>query len=205
MQIERCAKITQAILKFGRQDQPSAQPIDLAAFIDDIAQLVQKKAAVENITLVQHIAAELGQVTADAVQLQQVFLNLLNNAIDAIIARHGADGGRITISAQPDGEGSVAVSIADNGIGIPAEQIKKIFSPFFTTKPVGKGTGLGLSVCYGIVDRMGGVLAVSSQPGMGATFSLHLPTSIPGVSTQSASNALHERSITHGKIEDAAG
>ncbi len=177
LQIGRCAKITQAILKFGRQDPPVAVPIDLAGFIAEITQLIHQKAMVENITVVQDIDARLGTVIADPAQLQQVFLNLLNNAIDAIIARRGADGGRISISAGPHANGFVDICIADNGIGIDTDQAKKIFSPFFTTKPVGKGTGLGLSVCYGIIDQMGGTLAVSSQAGHGAAFTIHLPAS----------------------------
>ena len=107
--------------------------------------------------------------------LQQVLLNLYNNAMDAIMERHGTEGGEMVIASSADEEGKVKISVTDNGIGISPENLKKIFSPFFTTKPVGKGTGLGLSVCYGIVDSMGGVMEVNSQRGVGTTFTMRFP------------------------------
>jgi len=95
--------------------------------------------------------------------------------MDAIMERHGTEGGELVIASAPDEDGKVKISVTDNGIGISPENLKKIFSPFFTTKPVGKGTGLGLSVCYGIVDSMGGVMEVSSKRGVGTTFTIRLP------------------------------
>ena len=92
----------------------------------------------------------------DASQFQQVILNLVNNAMDAIVERHGASGGKLDIVSERTEQGNTEIRIADNGMGISSENIGKIFSPFFTTKPVGKGTGLGLSVCYGIIKNWGG-------------------------------------------------
>ena len=103
-------------------------------------------------------------------------MNLFNNAMDAIIARHGTMGGELTVSSAPTGNGRVRITVADNGCGIDAENLDKIFSPFFTTKPVGKGTGLGLSVCYGIIQNLKGAMTVQSAPGEGATFVIDLPT-----------------------------
>jgi two-component system NtrC family sensor kinase len=111
----------------------------------------------------------------DPGQLQQVLLNLFNNAFDAITARHGNAGGALSIDTFENAAGQAEIVIADNGCGVKPENIEKIFTPFFTTKPVGKGTGLGLPVCYGIVCKMGGDISVESTPGKGTTFLIRLP------------------------------
>jgi len=179
LQIGRCARITQAILKFGRQSEPVSRDIDLVAFIPDATNMIAKKASVNGITVREEISDRTPIVRGDPSMLQQVLLNLYNNAMDAIMERHGTEGGELIIASAPDEDGKVKISITDNGIGISPENLKKIFSPFFTTKPVGKGTGLGLSVCYGIVDSMGGVMEVSSKRGIGTTFTIRLPAA-PG-------------------------
>ncbi|UCG07140.1 MAG: ATP-binding protein, partial [Desulfobacterales bacterium] len=173
-QVDRCAEITQAILKFGRKTEPVIKDIDLHAFIPEVIAMVAKKASVHGIHVEQHISDALSPIHTDPGQLQQVVVNLLNNAIDAIIARHGAAGGELRIEAESDTD-QVEIRVRDNGIGISPENMKKIFTPFFTTKPVGKGTGLGLSMCYGIVDKMGGKMSVSSQPNSGTTFTIRIP------------------------------
>jgi two-component system NtrC family sensor kinase len=174
-QIERCAKITQAILKFGRQSEPVAKDVDLAAFMPEMTSMVAKKASVQGIRLKEEIAEGTPVIRVDPSQLQQVLLNLFNNAIDAITERHGSQGGELSIQAGPDGDEKVKIAVTDNGTGISPENIKKVFTPFFTTKPQGKGTGLGLSVCYGIVDSMGGTMEVESEKGVGTTFVVSLP------------------------------
>lgn len=175
LQIDRCAKITQAILKFGRQGEPSPQAITLSEFIPEVSAMVEKKARVEGIGIVQEIAEDLPPVTADPSQLQQVLLNLYNNAIDAILAKRGSNNREIRVAAQKNADGHVEISVSDTGVGINSAEMEKIFSPFYTTKPVGKGTGLGLSVCYGIVGNMQGNLSVESAPGLGSTFKIALP------------------------------
>jgi two-component system NtrC family sensor kinase len=179
LQIERCAKITQAILKFGRQSEPVSMDIDLVGFIPEVTSMIVKKASVNGITLREEISDNTPVVRGDPSMLQQVLLNLYNNATDAIMERHGTEGGELVIASAADEDGKVKISVTDNGIGISPENLKKIFAPFFTTKPVGKGTGLGLSVCYGIVDSMGGVMEVSSERGVGTTFTVRLPAA-PG-------------------------
>lgn len=174
-QIDRCAQITQAILKFGRKSEPVIQDIDLLRFIPEIMGMVSKKAAVHGISVQEKISSDTQPIHADPAQLQQVLLNLLNNAMDAVLARHGTEGGELLIGTEPAVDGQVKLFVKDNGCGISPENLKKIFSPFFTTKPVGKGTGLGLSVCYGIVDRMGGTMEVNSAEGVGTVFTLRLP------------------------------
>jgi two-component system, NtrC family, sensor kinase len=175
LQINRCAGITQAILKFGRQSEPVAEDIALQEYIPDITRMIEQKVAVHGIALKQEVSEDTPRVRGDRGQFQQVLLNLYNNAIDAILARHGAEGGDLVVGARAKEKGKVEIYVRDNGTGINPEDQKKIFSPFFTTKPVGKGTGLGLSVCYGIVDRMGGVMEVQSEKGVGTTFIVTLP------------------------------
>jgi len=175
LQINRCAKITQAILKFGRQGDPSPQIISLPEFIPEVTGMVEKKAAVEGIRIIRDVHEDSPKIYADPGQLQQVLLNLYNNAIDAMIEKNDPEGGFLRIQTRPDPAGAVEISVTDSGSGIRPENLKKIFSPFFTTKPVGKGTGLGLSVCYGIVQSMGGNLSVASREGEGTTFVVTLP------------------------------
>ena len=176
LQIDRCSKITHAVLKFGRESEVISTDIDLGSFIPDIVSMVENKASVEGITVTQEISEDIPPIQGDPGQLQQVLINLFNNAIDAIVERHGSEGGELDIRAGLKGDGKVQVSVKDNGAGISPENLKKVFSPFFTTKPVGKGTGLGLSVCYGIIDKMGGIMEVSSQKGAGTTFTIGLPS-----------------------------
>jgi two-component system, NtrC family, sensor kinase len=175
IQIDRCAKITHAILKFGRQGDSAPKDVELSAVIPEVLAMVEKKADSHRIRLGQDILPHTPPVHVDPSQLQQVLINLFNNAMDAIVERHGSEGGELTIQAKPEPNARVEISVADNGIGISSENLKRVFAPFFTTKPVGKGTGLGLSVCYGIVDGMGGKMEVSSQEGVGTTFRIHLP------------------------------
>ncbi|UCF93980.1 MAG: two-component sensor histidine kinase [Desulfobacterales bacterium] len=175
LQVNRCAGITQSILKFGRQAEPVAKDVDLQQFIPEVTGMVAKKASVHGIALEQRIADDTAPIHGDPGQLQQVLLNLYNNAIDAIVARHGSMGGRLMIETGPGENQHVEIRVTDNGCGISPENLKKVFAPFFTTKPVGKGTGLGLSVCYGIVESMGGVMSVASEEGVGTTFTVRLP------------------------------
>jgi len=176
LQVDRCAHITQAILQFGRKGEPLAKDIDLQKFIPEVTGMVANKAGVHGIAIEQEISDQVADVHGDLRYLQQVLVNLLNNAIDAVIARHGSSGGAIRIESGPAENRQVEIKIRDNGSGISSENLKKVFTPFFTTKPVGKGTGLGLSVCYGIIDKMGGSMAVASQENVGTTFTIRLPS-----------------------------
>ena len=176
VQVDRCADITQAILQFGRKGEPAAKDINLRTFIPEVTGMVANKAGVHGIAIEQEISEKISDVHGDLRHLQQVLVNLLNNAIDAVIARHRSSGGAIRIESGSAENGHVEIKIRDNGSGISSENLKKVFTPFFTTKPVGKGTGLGLSVCYGIIDKMGGSMSVASQENVGTTFSIRLPS-----------------------------
>jgi len=175
MQIDRCAEITQAILKFSRQSEPAFGAIDLRSFIPEVTNMVAKRASVAGILISQDVSDDMPPVYGDPVQLQQVLLNLLNNALDATAEQDAGTAGQLRITGRPGKGENVEIGVGDNGCGIDPDNLEKIFTPFFTTKPVGKGTGLGLSVCYGIIDSMGGTMTVSSEKGVGSTFTISLP------------------------------
>jgi len=185
LQVDRCATITQAILQFGRKGDPAPRDIDLQTFIPEVVGMMANKAGVHGIVIEQEISDVRSTIHCDLQHLQQVFVNLLNNAMDAVIARHGSSGGHIRVESGPAQNGFVEINLRDNGSGISAENVKKVFTPFFTTKPVGKGTGLGLSVCYGIIDKMGGSISVASRENDGSTFTVRLPVTKPSTLTGS--------------------
>jgi len=122
------------------------------------------------VTIETQFEPALPVVPASPSEMQQVLLNLVNNAIDALDEK----GGVVTIRTRTEAD-QVVIEVADNGQGIPASQLTRIFEPFFTTKPVGEGTGLGLSICYGLVRKHGGDITVESEPGVGSTFRVRLP------------------------------
>ncbi len=177
LQVQRCSEITHSILKFGRKTETTPADVDLREFIPGVVQMISSKASVNGVNIQLDIADDTPPVHGDSGQLQQVLINLLNNAMDAIYEKHGVRGGELMITSGHDGKNMVHISVKDNGCGIGNEDQKKIFSPFYTTKPIGKGTGLGLSVCYGIINAMGGSMEVASEKGIGTTFTVRLPIS----------------------------
>lgn len=185
-QINRCAEITHAVLKFGRQAKPQVEAIALQGYIPEVVFMAAKKAKLHGVDLQWSIPEDVMAVSADPGQLQQVLLNLLNNATDAVVARFGRAGGVIVVDAANKSKGRVVIAVKDNGSGIEPENLDKIFAPFFTTKPPGDGTGLGLSVCYGIIEEMGGTMSVSSRAGNGTTFTVELPVAMAGEQSQTA-------------------
>ena len=148
--------------------------MNLATFIPEILEMISKQAAVQGVDIKLEIMPNTPTIKGDPTQLQQVLLNLINNAIDAIIKKHGYEGGELIVGARPLDGNQMEIYVKDNGAGISPENLKKIFTPFFTTKPVGKGTGLGLSVCYGIISKMGGEMGISSYEDIGTTVSIKL-------------------------------
>lgn len=167
----RCRDITRKLLGFVRKSDIDLKPHDINRLIDGVIDgFLSKEMAVENIEVIRHYDRNIPSLITDGNQLQQVLLNIINNAVDAIAGRAG----RITITTSYD-ESFVSIAVTDNGMGMTPEQIKKIFLPFFSTKEVGKGTGLGLSVSYGIIKNLGGRIEVNSKPGEGSTFTIILP------------------------------
>ncbi|WP_024334798.1 sensor histidine kinase [Desulfotignum balticum] len=175
LQVSRCSDITRAILKFGRKNETRVQLLYPGEQIPEILKMIEQRASVEGIAVFQNIPEDLPGFMGDASQFQQVMLNLFNNAIDAIMERHPDAGGRLDIQAFLKNEKWIEIRVTDNGAGIHPEHIEKVFSPFFTTKPVGKGTGLGLSVCYGIIESFSGTMDVTSRVNDGTTFIITLP------------------------------
>jgi two-component system NtrC family sensor kinase len=175
LQVNRCADITHAILKFGRKNETQQQRLIPAQIIPEIIHMIEKKAKVGGINILKDISEDSPAFMGDPSQFQQVLLNLFNNALDTITERHGVSGGELSITCSQKDEQWLVILIRDNGTGIRPENMGKIFSPFFTTKPVGKGTGLGLSVCYGIIEGFGGTMEVKSELNVGTTFVISLP------------------------------
>jgi two-component system, NtrC family, sensor kinase len=175
LQVNRCSEITHAILKFGRKNEIKEQVLHPNIVIPEIISMIEKKAMVNGIELNKKISEQIPCFMGDPSQFQQVMLNLLNNAMDAIDDRHGSSGGRLDIEVGVKNKNWLEIKITDNGSGISQENIEKVFSPFFTTKSVGRGTGLGLSVCYGIIESFGGTMGVASEQNIGTTFTISLP------------------------------
>ncbi|MGD8699924.1 MAG: ATP-binding protein [Gemmatimonadales bacterium] len=165
---ERCGGITHRLLGFARHMEVQWETIDLAVLLKDVLDFLGKEASYRNIEIEFKFPESPPPVVSDRGQLQQVFLNIVNNAFAAV-----ADGGRIEIGIEQVDD-SVAVTITDNGVGIPDEHLEHIFDPFFTTKK-GAGTGLGLSITYGIVQKLGGRISVESKVGEGTCFTVTLP------------------------------
>jgi two-component system NtrC family sensor kinase len=165
----RCKEIVQGLLDFARQNKPRLGRVCLNDVIEAAADLMPHHAHSDLVRVVKRYDPSLPTVLGDEYKLQQVFLNLLINAYQAM-----PDGGELHISSRT-ADGQVCASISDTGMGISTEHLGRIFDPFFTTKDVGEGTGLGLSISYGLIEQHGGTIEVASDPGEGATFTVRLP------------------------------
>jgi two-component system NtrC family sensor kinase len=170
VQGERCKEITHKLLSFARRTDPRVREVQMNELIEEIVGVTEQRSRFSNVRINLNLDPSLPVVAASPSEMQQVLLNLINNAIDAI----GTGGGEVNITTRVDGE-KLVIDVHDTGHGIAKAILPRIFDPFFTTKPVGKGTGLGLSICYGIVKKLGGEITVSSAVGVGASFHIHLP------------------------------
>jgi two-component system NtrC family sensor kinase len=169
-QAERVASTLRSLLTFARPSPLSIQHVDLAQVLDQAIALEAPRCHTAKIEIDCSSSGRIPDIQADPDQLQQVLVNLINNAIDSM-----PEGGHLNIGLANGNDGQVVVSISDTGTGITEENQARIFDPFFTTKPAGKGTGLGLAVSYGIIRDHGGEIRVNSSPGEGSTFSIVLP------------------------------
>jgi len=175
--VERCATITRQLLNFARNIQVSLQKVNLKQIIDDVLEFQTKEAGYRSITIAVDIADDVPEFVSDRGKLQQVFINLVNNAFAAM-----EDGGTLKITGRLGShDKTIVITVSDNGCGIPQENIKKIFEPFFTTKSGKGGTGLGLSITYGLVKEIGGEIDINSTIGRGTTFIIRLPLVYHGI------------------------
>lgn len=177
----RIEKIVEHLREFSRQTRPEFQELEIRQPIENALMITGQQLLNHSITIVRSLSDDLPKIVGDSNQLEQVFLNLISNARDAMEEVSGPRD--MTISTdliEEDGIPWVRVSVKDTGAGIPKENLHKILEPFFTTKPVGKGTGLGLSLCFGIVEAHKGRIEIESEPGKGTEISVFIPVNDSG-------------------------
>jgi len=167
--VDRCSTITHRLLGFARRMDVEMEAIDLNELILEVYGFLEKEAFHRTITVQMELTDGLPQVNSDRGQLQQAFLNIINNAFFAV-----EDGGLVVFTTWEEAPDSIAVSIKDNGVGMSEETRQHIFEPFFSTRK-GYGTGLGLSITYGIIKKLGGRIEVQSKEGEGTVFTMFLP------------------------------
>lgn len=199
----RCQRIVQNLLSFARKQKPERTLINVNDILERTLELRNYELSVNNIAIARELERNLPKTIADAHQLQQVFLNVITNAEQAMLEAHGK--GLLTVRSRAEAHDKrIVVEIQDDGPGIPERNLTRIFDPFFTTKEVGKGTGLGLSLAYGIIQEHGGNIYARSQLGEGATFAVELPIitklqqdsdMLPAMMPQ----ALHFENLVRGK------
>ena len=170
VQGRRCKEITHKLLSFARKTDSRIEDFEIGPLLEEVVSLSAQRAKYSNVELTTHLESKLPAISASHSELQQVFLNLINNALDAM----DKTGGKLEVSAQQEAS-NIIINVVDDGPGIPKANLARIFDPFFTTKPVGSGTGLGLSICYGIIHKMGGEITVKSAVDVGTTFSIRIP------------------------------
>ena len=169
VQGHRCKEITHKLLSFARKTSPEIEKVQINEVIEEVVAITDT-AAYTNIEMETELDQNLPPISGSQTEIQQVILNLINNALYAL----EKEGGTIRLSSRRQDE-HVLLIVEDDGPGIPEANLERIFDPFFTTKPVGKGSGLGLSICFGIVKRMGGKIDVDSQIGKGTRFEIRFP------------------------------
>ncbi|MEG2172917.1 MAG: ATP-binding protein [Desulfovibrionaceae bacterium] len=168
--VDRAKGVTHRMLGFGRRMDPTRNEVFINTLADQTIAFLETEATHRNIRIIKEYDTHVPTILSDPSQLQQVILNIIDNAIDAV-----EKDGTVTVSTKALPEGGCSVSIRDSGPGIPEDKLKRIFDPFFTTKKIGEGTGLGLAICFSILEKIGGKLSVDSVPGQGATFTVTLP------------------------------
>jgi len=167
---EKCRDIVKDLLRFTRSDTPNGKLINLKTVLQNTLSLLTSQAMFHNIEVETEFDDTLPPVKGNAGELQQVFTNVILNAVQAMNGK-----GKLTIKSYRRSSNSVCVLIADTGCGIPPENLRKIFEPFFTTKQAGQGIGLGLFITYSIVEKHGGRIEVDSEVGKGTSFRIILP------------------------------
>jgi two-component system NtrC family sensor kinase len=182
----RCREIVKGLLDFSRQSDARAVVIDVKPVIESTLALLERQAIFDNIRTVRRLGDAVPRVLIDPGHLQEVVINLVLNAVDAM-----EESGELTIETTLDpASGDALICIGDTGKGIPPEAMPLLFEPFFTTKKVGKGTGLGLAIAHGLVARAGGRIEVASVPGH-TVFTIRLPRAVVEVPQGATEHAVH--------------
>ena len=171
----RCKTIVNDLLNFPRQNELLAQTIDINRILHELAKEQRKQEMYLKVEILEDLEPALPTIQADPLQLHQMFVNLMSNAAEAM-----PDGGELTLRTRSGpAPGFIAIEVQDTGAGISEENMREIFTPFFTTKPIGKGTGLGLAIIYGIVKMHRGQINVHSEVGKGTIFTITLREHFP--------------------------
>ena len=178
-EVNRCKGITRSLLDFSRVREPEMNVVDINDILNNALELVEHQLSEQRINLVKKVGSSTSKIVADSHQIQQVFINIILNAIHAM-----SEGGILEITTRKRSK-SAEIVFKDSGCGIVDEDLPRIFTPFFTTKKVGEGTGLGLSVAYGIIENHGGEIIVKSKTGQGTTVTIMLPVVSDKVNTGS--------------------
>ena len=168
----RCKKIIENLMRFARQEDTELEPTDVNQTVRDAVAIVNHQLEMNCVRVHVELSSDLPLISGNANQLQQVLMNLMINAQQAM----GGESGTVTVTTRRLISDEIQIQVTDSGPGIPADIQAKLFDPFFTTKPTGQGTGLGLSVSYGIIQDHKGRIEIESEPGEGATFTITLPT-----------------------------
>jgi len=172
--IKRCGDVTHRLLNFGRHIETYFEPVDLSQILYDIVDLLKKEAEFRDIDIYAKLPDNLPEIKSNKGNLEQIFLNIMNNAFTAM-----QSGGRLDIEISNAHPEHVAISFEDTGCGIPREDVKYVFEPFFSSKSTGSGTGLGLSVTYALAKELGGKVSVTSTVGKGTRFTVEVPLEPP--------------------------
>ena len=172
--VERCATITRRLLNFARHIDVRPRLLDVGEVVQEVLGFLGKEAEFRSIAVSVQVDPDVPQIESDRGRLQEIFLNLINNALAAM-----TDGGRLAITARRSEDRLICVTVADSGSGIPEAVMHRIFEPFFSTKTASGGTGLGLSITYGLIQEIGGHIHVKSEVGKGTEFSVFLPLKMP--------------------------
>ncbi|HLI62895.1 MAG TPA: ATP-binding protein, partial [Terriglobales bacterium] len=170
VQVDRASAAVRNLLDFTRVEHPVHVPLSIADVVSEARRLVANEAEIHRVDFHLENLSDLPRIQGNPRALQQVFLNLFMNAIQAM-----PDGGQLTVHGRETGDGAIELEVTDTGIGIPEENLGSVFDPFFTTKEVGAGSGLGLFVSYGIVEKHNGTITLRSKVGEGTTFVVRLP------------------------------
>lgn len=170
VQADRASEIVKGLLDFSRSERPEFEPLNIGTVIDETLKLVRNQIMLSGIQVEKDIPPDTPKISGDRKSLQQVFLNLFINAIQAM-----PDGGYLRIDVHQEDGQWLKINVRDTGEGIDPQHLPHIFDPFYTTKEVGRGTGLGLSVTYGIIEKHGGHIEAHSQKGQGTVFTITLP------------------------------